>query len=267
MKLSTTAYLVLGADARRGALHLLDPRAKCFCLAGVITASFYSVWGLTLACAICLSGVFLARLPVKRLVKLLWMLKWFFLFILLFHLFYTPGAPLSLAGYRLPGTREGLAMGVRLSARLLVFILATSLLSLTTPPLKLTQGLEQMFRPLSYLGVPVSQAAMLVMLCLGFIPQLLEESQRLLLAQRARGLDFSNRSLLQKAKGMLALFVPLILSAQRRAESLALSLEARGYSTTGRRRYLHPLRFGVYDYLAMALISLLLALSILQRLS
>ncbi len=228
-------------------IHQLDPRIKLLALFGLMTGLFFSKLGILLVFCLSAVAIKLARLPYKRLFRSLYMLKWLFLFAILFHLFLTPGHYIF-NGWG--GTYEGLENGILVSTRLMLLVVISSMLMLTTSPVKLTHGLESLLSPLKYFRVPVDEMALMIMLSLQFIPVLLAEAQRLVKAQRARGIDFSQTNIIRKAKNMLALFIPLILGAHRKAENLALSMQTRGYCGQRQRSRLHPLKLKRSDYIA-----------------
>jgi energy-coupling factor transport system permease protein len=237
--------------SRSTCIHQLDPRIKLLATLGLMLVALFSELGVVLVCGISVMAIGLARLPYKRLLVSLYRLKWLFIFALFFHLFYTPGRYLF-TGWGL--THEGLRAGILISTRLMLLVILSSLLMLTTPPVKLTHGLESLLDPFKYLGVPVAELSMMIMLSLQFIPVLLEEAQRLFMAQTARGIDFNRANILRKAQNMLALFVPLILGAQRRAENVALSMQLRGYNCQQSRSRLYPLKFETRDYITGSIV-------------
>lgn len=235
-----------GYVPRSSFIHQLDPRIKLLVLFGLITALFSSL-GVLLVFCLTAVVIKLAQLPYKRVLHSLYKLKWLFVFAILFHLFFTPGRYLF-NGFR--GTHEGLVGGILISARLMLLVVISSILMLTTSPVKLTHGLESLFGPFKCIGVPVAELAMMVTLSLQFIPILLEEAGRLIRAQRARGINLTQVNITYKARNMLALFIPLILGARRKAENIAMSMQTRGYCGRHPRSRLHPLKLQTPDYIA-----------------
>jgi energy-coupling factor transport system permease protein len=232
---------------RSTCIHRLDPRVKLLALLGLMPVLILSERGVLLVAGLSLLVIKLARLPYRKLLRNLYTLKWLFIFALLFHLFFTPGRYLFAGG---GPTYEGIISGTLISFRLILLVVASSILMLTTSAVKLTQGLESLLRPLGCLGIPVAELAMMTMLCLRFIPILQEETQRLVKAQSVRGITFSRTDIVHKAQNMLALFTPLILGAQRRAENIALSMQTRGYCSRRPRSRLYPLKLQTRDYVA-----------------
>ncbi len=235
-----------GYMPRSSFIHRLDPRIKLLTLFGLIIALFSEIGVLLVFCLI-IVAIKLAQIPFKRLWHNLYTLKWLFLFAILFHLFFTPGRYLFNG---LGGTYEGLVGGILTGTRLVSLVAISSILMLTTSPVKLTHGLENLLHPLKCIGAPVAELSMIVMLCLQFIPILLDEAGRLIRAQSARGIDMSQANIIYKAKNTLALFIPLILGARRKAENIALSMQTRGYRGQHSRSRLHPLKLQAQDYIA-----------------
>ncbi|MBQ0067738.1 MAG: energy-coupling factor transporter transmembrane protein EcfT, partial [Phascolarctobacterium sp.] len=148
------------------------------------------------------------------------------------------------------GTAEGRAMGGQMGARLLLLLLFSSVLTFTTSPIVLTGGIEKLLRPCKKIGVPAHEIAMMMTIALRFIPTLLEETDRIIKAQEARGADFGKGGIAGRIKNMLPLLVPLFVGAFRRADELAVAMEARCYRGGGGRTRMYELRYNVKDYLA-----------------
>ena len=174
------------------------------------------------------------------------------LFTFFVHLFMTPGTE----AFRLwifTATWEGLARGSYIALRLILLILLSTLLTLTTSPLHLTDGLEALLSPLRRLGVPVHELSMMMTIALRFVPTLLEEMDRIMKAQKARGMDFEQGSIVRRVRAIVPVLVPLFLSAFRRADELALAMEARCYRGGESRTQMKELRVGRVDYAAAAI--------------
>ena len=174
------------------------------------------------------------------------------LFTFFVHLFMTPGAE----AFRLwifTATWEGLARGSYIALRLVLLMLLSTLLTLTTSPLHLTDGLEALLSPLRRLGVPVHELSMMMTIALRFVPTLLEEMDRIMKAQKARGMDFEQGSIVRRVRAIVPVLVPLFLSAFRRADELALAMEARCYRGGENRTRMKELRVGRVDYAAAAI--------------
>lgn len=240
-------------------IHRLDPRTKITGVLAVIAAVFLLEQPLSYGCflAFLLAVVGASRLPaslVLRSLKPLWPIL---LLTVLIHAFSGQGAVLAAWGPFVL-TDGGLAQGARMAGRLALLIVASSLLTFTTSPIALTDGLERLLRPGRRLGLPAHELAMMMTIALRFIPTLLEETQRIMKAQEARGVDFSSGSFVRRAKNLVPILVPLFISAFRRADELATAMEARCYRGGEGRTRLHQLRYGRGDALAAALLVLLL---------
>ena len=162
-------------------------------------------------------------------------------------------------------TEEGLKLAGRMAIRLTYLVIGSSIMTLTTTPNQLTDGLERLLRPLNKLHVPIHEIAMMMSIALRFIPILLEETDKIMKAQIARGADFENGNLIQKAKNMIPLLVPLFISAFRRANDLAMAMEARCYHGGDHRTQMKPLHYQSRDYIAYGVMFAYLAIAIIFR--
>ena len=249
-------------------VHALDPRVKIVLLVLFIVAVFMAgdllafvpiVLFLVFACKA-------SKLPFKQFVKGLKPLRFILIFTFLLNLFFTTGTtPLVNLGFTTL-TVEGTLNAVRFSLRLIFLVLGSSLLTLTTAPVTLTDGLERLLSPLRVIHFPAHELAMMMTIALRFIPTLLEEADKIMKAQAARGADFETGNLLQRAKAMVPLLVPLFISAFRRAGELAMAMEARCYHGGEGRTRLHVLKMQKNDYAALLLMALLIALVALEGL-
>ena len=236
-------------------LHRLDPRTKFLgslaLMLGVLRDDgpvALAVCAGLLALALALSG-----LPPRLALRNLRAFFWLFLFTFALHAFFTPGPALwhlPYSGHSV--TEEGLRRGALLCARLAAVICTAALLTLTTAPLDLTRGLERLLAPFRRFGLPSDEIALTASIALRFIPVLVEEAERLHRAQLARGADPGGR-LLQRARNLVPLLVPLFVSAFAHADRLALAMESRGYRSGAPRTAYRPLRYGAND-LAAALV-------------
>ena len=181
-----------------------------------------------------------------------------------FNLFLTPGEVL-VQFWILKITREGLHIALMMGARLILLVLGSSLMTLTTTPNQLTDGLEKGLGVLKKVGVPVHEISMMMSIALRFIPILIEETDKIMKAQQARGADFESGNLLQRAKAMVPILVPLFISAFRRANDLAMAMEARCYHGGEGRTKMKPLRYAARDRIAYTLMFLYLGLSVVSR--
>ena len=180
---------------------------------------------------------------------------------MVFNILLTPGEVLWKIGiFKI--TREGISMAVRMAIRLIYLVIGSSLMTLTTTPNQLTDGLERSLRPLNKIHIPVHEIAMMMSIALRFIPILLEETDKIMKAQIARGADFESGNLIQKVKNMVPLLVPLFISAFRRANDLAMAMEARCYHGGDNRTQMKPLHYTRRDHIAYVILFVYLAVAI-----
>ena len=247
-------------------LHRLDPRVKfigtfLFLISLFVADSF---WGYLLATCFLGGIILLSKVPVKFMVKGLKPLFIILLITVLFNLFLIPGEELWSVGF-LTITVEGVQQAVKIGIRLIYLVIGSSVMTLTTTPNQLTDGLERILRPLNKIKVPVHEISMMMSIALRFIPILMEETDKIMKAQIARGADFESGNLIQKAKNMIPLLVPLVISAFRRADDLAMAMEARCYHGGDSRTQMKPLIYEKRDYGAYAVVLVYLAADILIR--
>ena len=184
------------------------------------------------------------------------------LFTMIFNLLFTPGEALWQWGV-VKITREGLIVTGKMMIRLIYLILGSSLMTLTTTPTQLTSALERILRPLNKIKVPVHEIAMMMSIALRFIPILLEETDKIMKAQTARGADFESGGLIKRVKSMIPLLVPLFVSAFRRADDLAMAMEARCYHGGKGRTQMKPLVYKRRDLVAYLVLAIYLGMCIL----
>lgn len=212
---------------------------------------------LFLVCVIRLSHV-----PFRFMVKGMRAILFLLLITVVINIFSTPGEEL-IGFWKLSITKEGVAIAAKMAMRLTFLIIGSSVLTLTTTPNNLTDGLEKLLKPLKKVKAPVHEVAMMMSIALRFIPILLEETDKIMKAQMARGADFDEGNLLQKAKSMVPLLVPLFVSAFRRANDLALAMEARCYRGGDGRTKMKPLKYKKTDFKAYAVLFAYFALCII----
>ena len=236
-------------------IHRLDPRVKLgttilFIISLFVFDGFlgYLVAALFLAVVIKLSKV-----PFKFMVKGMKSIVFLLSITVIFNLFLTPGEPIVHI-WRLTITQEGLKLAILLSIRLGFLIIGSSVMTLTTTPNQLTDGLEKMMRPLNKIKVPVHEIAMMMSIALRFIPILMEETDKIMKAQLARCADFDSGNLIKKARSLVPLLVPLFISAFRRANDLAMAMEARCYRGGDHRTKMKPLHYEKRDYIAYMIV-------------
>lgn len=241
-------------------IHRLDPRVK---LLGTLTYIislflFKSFTGYLVALLFLGTVIHLSRVPLKYILRGLKAVIVLLLFTIGFNIFLTPGEVLWQA-WIFKITREGLRSGIFMGIRLIFLIVGSSLMTFTTTPNHLTDGLERLLSPFKKLHMPVHEISMMMSIALRFIPILLEETDKIMKAQSARGADFESGGLIKKAKSLVPLLVPLFVSAFRRANDLAMAMEARCYRGGEGRTKMKPLKYKGLDFMAYGAIAVYLA--------
>ncbi len=245
-------------------VHRLDPRSKIILLILYIAAVFCAsaLWSFLPAAGFVLLASFLSGIPIRIMLRSIKPLRFILILTFVLNLFFMNGENILLDLGFARITEEALRTAVLYVLRLIFLVTGSSLLTLTTAPIPLTDGLEYLLRPLKVIRFPAHEMAMMMTIALRFIPTLLEEADKIMKAQAARGADFESGNLMQRAKAMIPLLVPLFVSAFRRAGDLAMAMEARCYHGGEGRTKLHVLRMRKTDYLAL-LYGLLLILATL----
>ncbi|MBO5371686.1 MAG: energy-coupling factor transporter transmembrane protein EcfT [Lachnospiraceae bacterium] len=251
----------------KSVIHQLDPRVKLMATLIYIISlfSFQGIVGFLLVTAFLILIIRLSKVPFSYMVKGLRAIVILMLITALFNLFLTPGEDVLLQIWKLTITMEGVKNAVFMMVRLVYLIVGTSVMTLTTTPNQLTDGLEKSLMPLRKIHVPVHAIAMMMSIALRFIPILIEETDIIMKAQMARGADFENGNLIKRAKSMVPLLVPLFISAFRRADDLAMAMEARCYVGGEGRTRMKPLSYDKRDYTAYLVLVMFLVLVILAR--
>jgi energy-coupling factor transport system permease protein len=222
---------------------------------------FQNFYGYIVVTLFLVSVIKLSKVPFGFIIKGLKAVVILLLFTVFFNMFFTPGEPLIEWGI-IKITKEGLTNAGFMAVRLTFLIIGSSLMTFTTTPNQLTDGLEKVLRPLNHIKVPVHEIAMMMSIALRFIPILLEETDKIMKAQMARGADFESGGILKRAKSLIPLLVPLFVSAFRRANDLAMAMEARCYRGGDGRTKMKPLRYHGRDYAAYVSLVLYLGLII-----
>ena len=232
-------------------LHRLDPRVKIVGTFAFIISLFLfnNFIGYLFATIFLVTVIKLSKVPFSFMVKGLKAIVILLIITIFFQLFLTPGEPIF-SFYAVSITKEGLRLAVFMAFRLTYLVIGSSVMTLTTTPNNLTDGLERLLRPLRKLKVPVHEIAMMMSIALSFIPILMEETDKIMKAQMARGADFESGNLIKKTKSLVPLLVPLFVSAFRRANDLAMAMEARCYRGGDGRTKMYPLVYQKRDYLA-----------------
>ena len=211
-------------------VHKLDPRTKLIMVVVYIAALFLAKWFISYAlmAAVLAACVAVSKVPPKSLVRGLKPVLFIIAFTAVLNLFYTPGREIW-RWWIFKITWEGIETAFFMMLRITMLIMGTFLLTYTTSPIRLTDGLESLLGPLKKIRVPVHELSMMMSIALRFIPTLIEETDKIMSAQKARGADFETGNILQRAKAMIPLLVPLFISAFRRADELAVAMECRCY--------------------------------------
>ena len=236
-------------------IHKLDPRTKLFAtLLFIISVfSFDGIVGFIFMTAFLFGVIALSKVPLAFMLRGLKAIMILLVIAGLFNLFLTPGQVLW-SIWKIHITREGLRNAVLMTIRMVYLIMGSSVMTLTTTPNQLTDGLEKALKPLQKINVPVHEIAMMMSIALRFIPILIEETDKIMKAQMARGADFETGGLVKKAKNMVPLLVPLFVSAFRRANDLAVAMEARCYVGGEGRTKMIPLVYHKVDRLAYVVV-------------
>ncbi len=229
-------------------IHRLDPRVKLGgTLLYIISLFFFkNIWGYVAAAIFLAIVIQLSHVPFRFMVKGMKAILFLLLITVVFNLFLTPGTAL-VSFWKITITLEGLKMAVTMAIRLTMLIIGSSIMTLTTTPNNLTDGMEKMMKPLKLFHVPVHEVAMMMSIALRFIPILLEETDKIMKAQIARGADFESGNVVRRAKALVPLLVPLFISAFRRANDLAMAMEARCYRGGEGRTKMKPLVYRKQD--------------------
>lgn len=221
-------------------LHRMDPRSKLiliFLFVGVIFLA-NNYWTYTVIALYTFIMIGLSKIPVRFLYAGLKPVLWLVIFTLVLHLFLTKEGELLFEFGLVKIYEEGVKQGIFISLRFFLLILMTSLLTLTTTPIEITDGLESLLNPLKKLNFPVHELALMMSIALRFIPTLMQETDKIMKAQTARGVEFGSGPIKDRIKAIVPLLIPLFISSFKRAEELAIAMEARGYrGGEGRSKY------------------------------
>ena len=242
-------------------VHRLDPRTKLLLLIVYIVALFLAKsWcSYALVLAFLVTVTFLGKIPWKAMTKGLKPMLIFIIFTALLNLFYTKGGTLLVDWWIFEIWSDGVRTAFFMVLRIMMLICGTFLLTYTTSPIALTDALERLLSPLKKIHVPVHELAMMMSIALRFIPTLIEETDKIISAQKARGADFETGSIIRRAKALIPILVPLFVSAFRRADELATAMECRCYHGGEGRTRMKVLRYRARDYAALAVGALLIA--------
>lgn len=244
-------------------IHRLDPRVK---LGGTLLYIislflFENIFGFILAALFLALIIKFSKVPFRFMVRGMKTILFLLILTVTFNIFLTPGEPL-ITVWKITVTKEGLKMAFFMAVRLTFLIMGSSIMTLTTTPNNLTDGMEKMLNPLKKIKVPVHEVAMMMSIALRFIPILLEETDKIMKAQIARGADFESGNMINRAKALVPLLVPLFISAFRRANDLAMAMEARCYQGGEGRTKMKPLVYKKVDYIAYLCMIIYLVLKV-----
>ena len=237
-------------------VHRMDPRMKILLtivyMVMLFTAFHYT--GLVVASVFILIVAGIARIPVKLVLRGVRPIVPVILLTSVINACYVPGRTLFRIGVA-NITYEGVSMAIFMSVRVVFLIVGASMMTYTTSPIALTDGLEQLLSPLKKIHLPVHELSMMMTIALRFIPTLVEETDKIISAQKARGADFETGNLMRRMRALMPILIPLFVSAFRRAEELALAMDCRCYQGGEGRTRLHQLQFGRVDFMALAVMA------------
>ena len=237
-------------------LHRLDARVKLILLLTLMIGVFFCADAISYGSVTLLTAglVLLSGVPVKTVMRSVEPLWWILLFTFAVHLFGTEGEEALGSVGSFTATKEGLVGGVFMCLRLVLLILLSSLLTFTTDPLALTDAMERLLSPFKRFNLPAHELAMMMTIALRFVPTLIEETDKIIKAQSSRGADFENGSLVSRTKNFVPILVPLFIACFRRADELALAMEARCYPSHGEgRTQIKKMRVTALDYAAIGI--------------
>ncbi len=246
-------------------VHSLDARIKITATIVYIVALFIvdNFYGFIISAAALGAVIAVSKVPLRFILRGLKPVFIIIIFTFVLNLFMIKGDVVWSLGF-LHITRQGIRTAVFLGIRLVLLIIGSSMLTLTTKPISLTDGIEKMLAPMKKIGVPAHELAMMMTIALRFIPTLLEETDKIMKAQQARGADFESGNLIRRAKSLIPILVPLFISAFRIASELAMAMEARCYRGDEGRTRMNEMKFAGKDAVAGALLAAFLAATIAE---
>ncbi len=247
-------------------VHELDPRVKIiitfiFIISLFLIESFATY---LIVVAFLAAAIIISKVPIKFVIRGLRPILMIIIITFIINLLMTPGKILFQLGF-IKITEEGLKQAGFMAIRLTLLIMGTSLLTLTTSPIILTDGIEALLKPFKRFGLPAHELAMMMTIALRFIPTLMEETEKIMKAQKSRGADFESGNIMSRAKNLVPLLVPLFISAFRRADELAMAMEARCYRGGENRTRMRQLKILKGDYVASAIFALYFAAIIIVK--
>lgn len=247
-------------------IHRLDPRTKIIATLVYVAAIFVvpDFIGFAIAFLVLAAVIAVSRVPLKFLLRGLKPVFFIIALTFLLNLFMIPGDVIVSWGF-LSITEQGLRTAVFMGIRLVLLIIGASMLTLTTKPINLTDGIECLLKPFEKIGLPAHDLAMMMTIALRFIPTLLEETDKIMKAQQARGADFETGNIIRRAMSLIPILVPLFISAFRIAQDLAMAMESRCYGGSGKRTRMNAVKISGNDIVGFLLTAAFLAVIILER--
>ncbi len=244
-------------------IHRLDPRVKLLIALELIVLVFvvHTYIGYLAITALLLAGIILSGISVKFVLKSVKSLWFILVFTFVLNVFFMRGETVLWQWWIVTITKEGLMTAVNIAVRLVLLIVSTSVMTLTTSPMEITAAIESLLKPLSYIGFPVHELALMMSIALRFIPTLIEETDKIMKAQTARGASFDTGGILAKAKGLVPILVPLFVSAFKRADELALAMESRCYNGGKHRTKYKVMKLMARDYITAVISAGLIAVA------
>jgi energy-coupling factor transport system permease protein len=248
-------------------VHRLDPRTKLVLTLFYIVALFLAKgwYSYGLMAAVLVTGILLSKINIRTILRSIRPLVVIILFMFILNILFTGGTHPIVHFWIVTITVEGVMLALTMVIRLIMLIMGTFLLTYTTSPIALTDGIESLMNPLKKIKVPVHELAMMMSLALRFIPTLIEETDKIISAQKARGADFESGNLIRRAKAMLPILVPLFISAFRRADELAVAMESRCYHGGEGRTRMKRLKMEGRDIVGLLLGAAMVAAVIVLR--
>ncbi len=242
-------------------IHRMDPRCKILLTIIYMVAIFLvkSYLGYVTTMLLLLSTVFISKVPLKVVIKSIKAVLFLLIFTLIINLLFYKQGTVLVSWWKITITWQGIDYAVKMLFRLTLLVMGASMLTFTTTATELTDGIESLLYPLKFIKVPVHDIAIIMSIALRFIPTLVEETQKIMNAQKARGAQIDTGGFFTRVKAMLPILIPLFVSAFRRADELADALDARCYNASDKRTKMKVLRFRLADYMSLLLIAIFVA--------
>lgn len=249
------------------AIHKMDARVKLILLTVYIVAIFFikSYFGYVIATALVVIMSIASKVPLPKILKSVKRILFIVVFTALLNLFFIKDGNILCSWWIFKITDNGVNFAIMMALRLVLLVIGTTFLTLTTTPMALTDGIESLLKPLKYIKVPVHDIAVIMSIALRFIPTLVDETNKIINAQKARGANFDTGNIFARAKALLPVLIPLFVSSFRRADELALALDSRCYNATPNRTKMKVQKVSYRDVIAFLVVAGVLALIIVDR--